>query len=95
MFKAVSKLVGALLVLVGVAAPIGACYMLLTSKPQVDFYWDHVFGSNSYGKLTDDQREHALIALDAMIERAPKLGDSTAQQGVLLPDNKSDSPARN
>jgi len=97
MFKVISKILATVLIVVGVAAPIGGCWLLYTRKPQVDFYLSHAFGKNTFGQLTDTQRAEALKALDSTLARKAEQLTKASGSSILAPapDDPSVTPSAN
>lgn len=92
MFSLIGRIIVGIFVVIGVAAPIGGCWLLFTRKPQVDFYLGHVFGENHFSKLPDSHRQLALQELDRALERRAAIG-MTANPIVVIPPADSDAPA--
>lgn len=93
MFKVIGKILGAVFIIVGVAAPIAGCWLLFTRKPQVDFYLGHTFGPNTFGKLTESQKKQALSALDAELERRHIDNAGIPKSNLVLPPPDEGSPS--
>jgi hypothetical protein len=92
MFKVIGKILGAMFIIIGVAAPIAGCWLLFTRKPQVDFYLGHTFGPNTFGKLTESQKQQALSALDAELERRRIANMGIPKSNLVLPPPDEGSP---